>query len=161
MVRRYADGYRKTDQELKMDSKNCTELEEVITRCMNTRVKNEWAKMAKMERRLKWFNLKVNEFCYFDGSYHFLLTKQKNCLLLHFSKLSGFSIEIVLLVHFITSVRRCGNVKKNIWLTKLNFKSLTDSRVGYKVIKIRLLILHLICIQIVFKIKALCSKIIE
>ena len=40
MVRRYTDGYRKTDQEMK-ESKNCTELEEVITKCMNTRVKKE------------------------------------------------------------------------------------------------------------------------
>ena len=64
--------------------------------------------MAKMERRLKWFNSKVNELYYFDGCYHFLLTKQKMFLLLHFSKtfwLFKISIEIVLLVHLITSVR--------------------------------------------------------
>ena len=40
MVKRYTDGYRKTDQEM-WESKNCTELEEVITKCMNTTVKNE------------------------------------------------------------------------------------------------------------------------
>ena len=40
MVKRYTDGYRKTDQEL-MENKNCTELEEVITKCMNTGVKKE------------------------------------------------------------------------------------------------------------------------
>ena len=53
-----------------------------------------------------WFNLKVNELYYFDGCYHFLLTKQKIWLLLHFPKFSGFSIEIVLLVHFITTSLR-------------------------------------------------------
>jgi len=40
MVRRYTDGYRKTEQEM-MESRNCTELEEVITRCMKTTVKKE------------------------------------------------------------------------------------------------------------------------
>ena len=41
MVRRYTDDCRKTDQELKIESTNCTELEEVITRCMKTTVKKE------------------------------------------------------------------------------------------------------------------------
>ena len=53
MVRRYTDGYRKTDEELQMESTNYTELEQVITRCLKTTVKNEWAKLAKMEKRLK------------------------------------------------------------------------------------------------------------
>ena len=41
MVRRYTDDCRKTDQELKIESTNCTELEEVITRCMKTTMKKE------------------------------------------------------------------------------------------------------------------------
>ena len=109
---------------------------------------------------------KVNGLYYFDGCYHFLLTKQKNCLLLHFSKTFWLFNRNCFIGSFYYICKREGLAGWKwksifIWLTKLNFEPLTDSRVGYKVIKIRLLILHFICIQIVFKIKVLCSKMIE
>ena len=40
MVRRYTDGYRKSDEDF-LESTNCTELEQVITRCLKTTVKEE------------------------------------------------------------------------------------------------------------------------
>ena len=41
MLNRYNDGYKKADEEIRMDDKNCQELEETIKKNLNATVKNE------------------------------------------------------------------------------------------------------------------------
>ena len=41
MLNRYNDGYKKADEEIRTDDKNCQELEETIKKNLNTTVKNE------------------------------------------------------------------------------------------------------------------------
>ena len=118
--------------------------------------------MAKMERRLKWFNLKGKRIVLLWWLLPFLTNQKEKCLLLHFPKLLWLFNRNYLIGSFCYISRSEGWKWKLIfiWLTKLNFtnckrtehfKSVTDSRVGYKVIKIRLLILHFICTQIVHR----------
>ena len=138
MVRRYTDGYRKTDKE-HMESTNCTELEQVITRCLETTVKNEWAQMAKMKRRLKWFNFKGKRIVLLWWLLPFLTNKTKNLFAFALGFFQTFWLinRNCFIGSFYYIFKREGWKWKVIfiWLTKLNFKSLTDSRVGYKVIK--------------------------
>ena len=41
MLNRYNDGYKKADEEIRTDDKNCQELEETIKKNLNATVKNE------------------------------------------------------------------------------------------------------------------------
>ena len=44
MFNRYSNDRKQSDEEIKGDSKNCQDLEDTITRCLNAEVKDEWNK---------------------------------------------------------------------------------------------------------------------